>query len=557
MACENQQGPSAANEPSRFKVGDRVEVKISHDSEPGSESGVDMISIYNCDGGRWVRAKVTSLRYQQDGWCPGFYCAYTVKVQGDVTPDGVPFMTPVREDDERCIRAAPPLPKPPPPRFAIGARVECNGGDRGWRSGIVREIWPEAPDGTLLPYRVELESGDSVLIPHDEDLGVRLQHVVEYNAWDDTKGVEAVYDLLVDGKLCGDRGLPAVGLCDPSRVDALSDAVAACGSERRRVALMLEQILATAEQATPLHVLVGQRVRVRGLSNSPALNGKVGTATRYVAERERYEVQFDDDGTTVGVRDVNLAPAKEPMVTCPICMHTRMTDPIGPAPKGPGDGKAHVTHCCGKVVCPPCHEKYMVRGLDRVRQTFPPCPFCRAPTGYMDEHADNRVMRELLKRRATQGDPIAMYNLSGSYDQGRYGLPRDYQASIVWAALAAMVGKHVRAMNNVAFALKDGEGIPSDEARSLPWFRRAACLDSISCIWALGKAYMDGLGVAPDPAAAQRWLKRGKDMGDMQSAFDLSKLAPPHGEPLGAGGFSGFGGMPPELVQMMMARGGA
>ena len=130
-----------------------------------------------------------------------------------------------------------------------------------------------------------------------------------------------------------------MGLCgDAAAVDALGDAVAACPSEARRVALMLEQVLAmsphispylpvslmleqvlaTAEEATPRHPLVGRRVRVHGLSGSAELNGQRGTAVRYAPERERYEVRLDDgqDGKsgTVGVRDVNLSPEEDPMV---------------------------------------------------------------------------------------------------------------------------------------------------------------------------------------------------------------------------------------------------
>ena len=173
---------SGANEPSRFQVGDKVEVKISSNSEPGSPQGVDMISVHSIDGGCWVRAKVTRLRYAQDDWCTGIYCAYAVQVHGDATPDGVQFETPVREDDERCIRAAPVEPRPAPPRFVVGTRVECNGGARGWKVGVVRDIWPYTPSGALMPYCVELDTGGTVLIPHDEDLGIRALVVQQQDA---------------------------------------------------------------------------------------------------------------------------------------------------------------------------------------------------------------------------------------------------------------------------------------------------------------------------------------------------------------------------------------
>ena len=128
-------------------------------------------------------------------------------------------------------------------------------------------------------------------------------------------------------------------------------------------------------------------------------------------------------------------------------MDVRLTDPLGPARKGPGEGSATVTLCCGKVVCKECHDKYMLGGMDREAQTFPPCPFCREPTGYMDEHADKRLERDLLKRRATHGDPLAMYNLSGSFDKGHHGLPVDHQASAPPKRHPRALKRHPRALH--------------------------------------------------------------------------------------------------------------
>ena len=56
-------------------------------SEPGKPSGkhIDMISALNCDGGRWVPGTVFQHTFRQDDWCPEFYCAYVVIVDGDGT----------------------------------------------------------------------------------------------------------------------------------------------------------------------------------------------------------------------------------------------------------------------------------------------------------------------------------------------------------------------------------------------------------------------------------------------------------------------------------------
>ncbi|KAL3910398.1 MAG: hypothetical protein SGPRY_009072 [Prymnesium sp.] len=92
--------------PIRFKAGERVEVRLSPGSKPSE--GIDMISTLTCAGGPWVKAEVAMVAYRQDDWCPDFYCAYAVKVEGD-SVDGLPCLSAVREDDDRCIR---PLPSP-------------------------------------------------------------------------------------------------------------------------------------------------------------------------------------------------------------------------------------------------------------------------------------------------------------------------------------------------------------------------------------------------------------------------------------------------------------
>ena len=89
---------SAYTLPLRFKLGDKVMVRISKGPRP------DFISTkMNGDGGDWVKAEVLMLHFHQDGWCPGFHCPYMVCIDGDVH-DGRREVTPVREDSEAIIR---------------------------------------------------------------------------------------------------------------------------------------------------------------------------------------------------------------------------------------------------------------------------------------------------------------------------------------------------------------------------------------------------------------------------------------------------------------------
>ena len=87
--------------PLRFPIGTRVEVREQPESYTGRYLG--MYSIGTCEGGKqWLPALVHSHEFRQDDWCPGFVCAYSVLVDGDVTPDGMQIASPVREDDDPC-----------------------------------------------------------------------------------------------------------------------------------------------------------------------------------------------------------------------------------------------------------------------------------------------------------------------------------------------------------------------------------------------------------------------------------------------------------------------
>ena len=281
--------------PLRFAVGQDVEVRISADSVPGQY--IDMISSLNCEGGSWHKASVTAVKYRQDDWCPDFFCAYQVVVEGDYI-DGIRAGSCVREDDDRCIRLPAAAAAPPTPEAAAAAAAAA----------------------------------------------------AEPAPWDDDAAVEAAFDLYIAG-------------LDDACGDALTDEVARCrGGERQRNALMLEKIVAAAEEALPCHPLAGMTCRVHGLESSGAqqLNGKVGRALRFIEVRDRYEVQIAGGSEEpIAVRGCNLQPARGATVTCPICMEEELDDPLGPARNGPGGGSAEVTHCCGKVICEACHSKYV------------------------------------------------------------------------------------------------------------------------------------------------------------------------------------------------------
>ena len=148
---------STAEMPLRFEEGDRVECRI--------------------DGG-WVPGTVLRTRYREDD----FFRPYQIEVDtGDVV------YAPM--DDDSCIRRASPET---PLRFGVGDRVDCML-EGGWVTGTVIKTWhrregeEEEDDendddedddeddeddncgGDFVPYFVQLDNGDLVSAPEDDD----------------------------------------------------------------------------------------------------------------------------------------------------------------------------------------------------------------------------------------------------------------------------------------------------------------------------------------------------------------------------------------------------
>ena len=76
-----------------------------------------------------------------------------------------------RWDRENQLTASAPAA----PRFAVGAAVECNVGDDGWRRGtVVAQHYLEDGWERTVPYQVELADGKLIYAPEDVDELVRL-----------------------------------------------------------------------------------------------------------------------------------------------------------------------------------------------------------------------------------------------------------------------------------------------------------------------------------------------------------------------------------------------
>ncbi len=71
-----------------------------------------------------------------------------------------------------------------------------------------------------------------------------------------------------------------------------------------------------------------------------------------------------------------------------------------------------------------------------------------------------------------------------------------------------------------------GIGVDRDTAQAAEWFRRAADRGNADAMFELGKCYLDGIGVEKDEARAAKWLCKATDKGSNDAKELLQELAP-------------------------------
>jgi TPR repeat protein len=132
----------------------------------------------------------------------------------------------------------------------------------------------------------------------------------------------------------------------------------------------------------------------------------------------------------------------------------------------------------------------------------------------------------LFHKAADQGEPTAMTKLGLMYFQG-HGVPRDPAEAARWYQKAADLGD-MYAMSNLANMYLMGAGVSPSAHDALQWYRKAAGLGEASSMVMLGQIYATGsLGVAKDPAEAQRWLQKAADLGNPQARESLARFGKP------------------------------
>ena len=88
----------------------------------------------------------------------------------------------------------------------------------------------------------------------------------------------------------------------------------------------------------------------------------------------------------------------------------------------------------------------------------------------------------------------------------------DYASALrEWKPLAEQ--GHAKAQSNLGVDVRNGEGVPQDDAEAVRWYRLAAEQGIASAQSNLGVMYDEGEGVPQDDAEAVRWYRLAAEQG--------------------------------------------
>ena len=127
-----------------------------------------------------------------------------------------------------------------------------------------------------------------------------------------------------------------------------------------------------------------------------------------------------------------------------------------------------------------------------------------------------------LRRRASAGDPKALFDLGTLYERGYADIRRDREAADSLYLKSAQAG-YAPAQNLVGFMYYRGDGFRRDPHKALEWIEKAAQSDPKA--WNnLGWLLMEGEGVEHDFQKAAYWLEKAADAGLPVAMSQLADL---------------------------------
>ncbi len=127
-----------------------------------------------------------------------------------------------------------------------------------------------------------------------------------------------------------------------------------------------------------------------------------------------------------------------------------------------------------------------------------------------------------LRRAASAGDAIAVYDLAARFSDGR-GVPREPRLALRLferAAAAGLVPAQFRLGNMHEKAI----GTARDVAIARQWYERAAAKGNAKAMHNLAVLFAEGASGRPDYTEAANWFNRAAELGVRDSQFNLGVL---------------------------------
>jgi TPR repeat protein len=127
-----------------------------------------------------------------------------------------------------------------------------------------------------------------------------------------------------------------------------------------------------------------------------------------------------------------------------------------------------------------------------------------------------------LSKAADGGSGGAAYDLARLYDEGRDGVPKDASLAMTFYQKASERG--VPAVQEHVCQTKTSANSAEDWAQAFPYCQKASAQGSVEANHALGIAYLEGRGTAPDTGLGIQFLQRAAAKGNLPSMTRLAQI---------------------------------
>lgn len=129
-----------------------------------------------------------------------------------------------------------------------------------------------------------------------------------------------------------------------------------------------------------------------------------------------------------------------------------------------------------------------------------------------------------LRRKATNGDAKAQYELGECYLKGWNGLKENKTEGVRWIRKSADQGD-ADSQFWLAWIYKDGNGVKRNYAEAAKWFKKSAGQGKTNSMASLAQLYMEGgPGLQRNVTEGIRWYKMGAEKGDKSCMRSLAEI---------------------------------